>query len=94
MCVLVINAEEGIIEHDKHIASYALDAGKPIVIVVNKWDVIENKDKQMKEFTTKIRNNFQFVSYAPIVFLSALTKKRIHTLIPEIIKVYEIVKEK
>ena len=89
VCVLVINAEEGIIEHDKHIASYALDAGKPIVIVVNKWDVIENKDKQMKEFTTKIRNNFQFISYAPIVFLSALTKKRIHTLIPEIIKVYE-----
>lgn len=89
VCVLVINAEEGIIEHDKHIASYALDAGKPIVIVVNKWDVIENKDKQMKEFTTKIRNNFQFISYAPIVFLSALTKKRIHTLIPEIMKVYE-----
>ena len=82
VCVLVINAEEGIIEHDKHIASYALDAGKPIVIVVNKWDVIENKDKQMKEFTTKIRNNFQFISYAPIVFLSALTNKRIHTLIP------------
>ena len=89
VCLLVINAEEGIIEHDKHIASYALDAGRPIVIVVNKWDVIEDKDKQMKEFTTKIRNNFQFISYAPIVFLSALTKKRIHTLIPEIKKVYE-----
>lgn len=88
VCVLVINAEEGIIEHDKHIASYAIEAGKPIVLVVNKWDVIEDKDKQMKEFKTKIRNNFQFISYAPIVFLSALTKKRIHTLMPEIIKVY------
>ncbi len=89
VCVLVINAEEGIIEHDKHIASYILDAGKPVVIVVNKWDIIEDKDKQMKEFIKKIRNNFQFMTYAPIVFLSALTKKRIHTLMPEIIKVYK-----
>lgn len=48
VCVLVINAEEGIIEHDKHIASYALDAGKAMVIVVNKWDVVENKDEEMK----------------------------------------------
>ncbi len=89
VCLLVINAEEGIIEHDKHIAGYALDAGKPIVIVVNKWDVIDNKDEQMKQFTKQIRADFQFLSYAPIVFLSALTKKRIHTLIPQVIKVYE-----
>lgn len=87
VCVLVINAEEGIIEHDKHIAGYAIEAGKAIIIVVNKWDVIEDKDKEMKEFTTKIKNNFQFIPYAPIVFLSALTKKRIHTLMPQIIKV-------
>lgn len=84
VCVLVINAIEGIIEHDKHIAGYAIEAGKPIIIVVNKWDAIENKDEQMKEFTKTIRNNFQFMDYAPIVFLSALTKKRIHTLIPKI----------
>lgn len=89
VCLLVINAEEGIIEHDKHIAGYALDAGKAIVIVVNKWDVIENKDEKMKEFTKQIRAEFQFLSYAPIVFLSALTKKRIHTLLPEVIKVYQ-----
>lgn len=89
VCLLVINAEEGIIEHDKHIAGYALDAGKAIVIVVNKWDTIDNKDEQMKSFTKMIRAEFQFLSYAPIVFLSALTKKRIHTLLPEVIKVYE-----
>ncbi|MCM1371093.1 MAG: ribosome biogenesis GTPase Der [Clostridium sp.] len=88
VCLLVINVEEGIIEHDKHIASYAIDAGKPIIIVVNKWDTVENKEQEMKEFTKKIRDNFQFISYAPIVFLSALTKKRIHTLLPQIIKVY------
>ena len=89
VCLLVIDASEGIIEHDKHIASYALEAGKGIIIVVNKWDTIENKDEAMKRFTKEIRNNFQFMSFAPIVFLSALTKKRIHTLMPEILKVYE-----
>lgn len=89
VCLLVINAEEGIIEHDKHIASYALDAGKAIVLVVNKWDVIEDKEDYMKQFTKQIRSEFQFITYAPIVFLSALTKKRLHTLLPEILKVYE-----
>lgn len=89
VCVIVINAEEGIIEHDKHIAGYALEAGKPVIIAVNKWDTVEDKDNKMKEFKQNIRNNFQFMDYAPIVFLSALTKKRIHTLIPEIKKAYE-----
>ena len=89
VCLLVINAEEGIIEHDKHIASYALEAGKSIVIVVNKWDVVENKDIEMKRFKELIASEFAFISYAPVVFLSALTKKRIHTLMPEVLKVYE-----
>lgn len=88
VCVLVINAEEGIIEHDKHIASYALDAGKPLVLVVNKWDTVKDKF-DISSFSKLIRNEFQFLSYVPIVFLSAKTKKRIHTLIPEIKKVYE-----
>ena len=88
ICVLVINAEEGIIEHDKHIASYALEAGKAMVIVVNKWDTVKDKN-DIASFTKLIRAEFKFLSYVPIVFLSALTKKRIHTLMPEIIKVYE-----
>ena len=87
VCVVVINAEEGIIEHDKHIASYALEAGKPIVLVVNKWDTV--KDKTIAEYTKLMRNEFQFLSYVPIVFLSAMTKKRIHTLMAEIKKLYE-----
>ena len=89
VCLLVIDAQEGIIEHDKHIAGYAIEAGKPVVIVVNKWDTIENKDEEMKKFTNDIRNNFQFMPYAQIVYLSALTKKRIHTLIPSVLKSYE-----
>lgn len=89
VAVLVLNIEEGIIEHDKHIAGYALEAGKPIIIVVNKWDTVEDKEEKIKHFTKEIRNQFPFMSYAPIVFLSALTKKRIHTLMPEILKVYQ-----
>ena len=88
VCVVVINAEEGIIEHDKHIASYAIDAGKAIVLVVNKWDTVENKDEEMKKWIKDIKNNFQFIPYAPVVFLSAKSKSRIHTLMPEVIKAY------
>lgn len=87
VCLIVINAEEGIIEHDKHIAAYALEAGKPMVLVVNKWDTVQDKN-DIKTFTKKLRAEFQFLSYVPIVFLSALTKKRIHTLMPEVIRVY------
>jgi len=82
--LVVINAEEGIIEQDKHIAGYAEEAGRAVIIVVNKWDAIEKDEKTMKEFEEKIRAHFQFLSYAPIVFLSAKTKKRIHTLMPMI----------
>lgn len=89
VCLLVIDASTGIVEHDKHIASYAIEAGKAIVIVVNKWDTIENKEDYIKNFTKEIRANFQFMTYAPIVFLSAMTKKRIHTLMPAILKVAE-----
>ena len=85
VCILVINAEDGIIEHDKHIAGYAIEAGKGIVIVVNKWDKVENDyDKWKKD----IRNNFQFMPYAEIVFLSALTKKRLSTLMPKVLESY------
>ena len=89
VCCIVINAEEGIIEHDKHIAGYALDAGKAVVLVVNKWDTIDNKDSAIKKWKNDISANFQFMEYAPIVFLSAKTKKRIHTLMPEVLRVYE-----
>lgn len=85
VCVLVVSAEEGIIEHDKHIAGYVLEKGKGLIIVVNKWDTVDNPD--IKEYLKKVRAEFQFLSYVPVVFCSALTKKRVHTLMPEIIKV-------
>ena len=91
ICLVVINAEEGIKEHDKHIAGYAIERGKGLIFVVNKWDMV--KDTTIQEFENLMRAEFQFATYAPIVFLSALTKKRIHTLMPEILKVKENIKK-
>ena len=89
VCCIVINAEEGIIEHDKHIAGYALEAGKAVVLVVNKWDLVDEKDSSMKKWKKDIEVNFQFMTFAKVVFLSAKTKKRIHTLMPEVLTAYE-----
>jgi len=88
ICLLVVNAEEGIVEHDKHIAGYVLEKGKGLIIVVNKWDAVEN-DKNIKDYIKEVRNEFQFLSYVPIIFTSALTKKRIHLIMPEVVKVSE-----
>lgn len=90
ICLMVINAEEGIKEHDKHIAGYAIEKGKGLIFVVNKWDTV--KDTTLKDYQNLMRAEFQFATYAPIVYLSALTKKRIHTLMPEVIKVAENIK--
>ncbi len=82
--LVLIDAETGIIEQDKRIAGYAHEAGRAVVIVVNKWDTVDSNEKAMKEFEEKIRAHFLFLDYAPIVFLSAKTKKRLHTLIPAV----------
>lgn len=87
--LVVINGEEGIIEQDKHIAGYAHEMGKASVFVVNKWDIVDKDDKTMQHFTNSIRDHFLFMSYAPIVFLSALTKSRLHRLLPVIDRVAE-----
>lgn len=89
VCVVVISASEGILEHDKHILGYAMEAGKGVVLVVNKWDTVDNPDLDIKKWKQDIKNEFQFATYINTVFLSAKTKKRIHTLMPEIIKAYQ-----
>lgn len=89
VCVLVIDGEEGIIEHDKHILSYAIEAGKGIVIAVNKWDTMRNPNEDIKRWKLELEVYFKFVPYINFVFLSAKTRKRIHTLMPEIINAYE-----
>ena len=84
--LLVLDAERGILEQDKHVASYLMDQNKACVIVVNKWDAIVKDDKEMQRWIDEIRNEFKFLPYAPIAFTSALQEKRIHTLFPLIEK--------
>lgn len=87
--LFVIDGEAGIREQDKHVAGYAYEAGKPMIIVFNKWDTIEKDHKTINEFTIKIRNEFAYLSHVPILFTSAKTKQRINELLPLINEVYE-----
>ncbi|PUB10344.1 ribosome biogenesis GTPase Der [Paenisporosarcina sp. OV554] len=87
--LVVINAEEGIQEQDKKIAGYAHEAGKAIIIVVNKWDAVEKDEKTMNKTTKLIRAHFLFLDYAPIIFVSAVTKQRVHSILPVINRVSE-----
>jgi len=89
ICLILIDAETGIREQDKKIAGYAVDAGKGIVIVVNKWDTVEKDTKTMNRWEKEIKSHFQFITFAPIIFLSALTKQRVNTLFPHIKIVFE-----
>ncbi|HLR65095.1 MAG TPA: ribosome biogenesis GTPase Der [Pseudogracilibacillus sp.] len=82
--LVVIDAEIGIREQDKAIAGYAHEAGRGIVVVVNKWDTVNSEDMSTVEFEKLIREQFVFLDYAPIIFLSAKTKKRIQRLIPTV----------
>ena len=82
--LVLIDADTGIREQDKRIAGYAHEAGRAIIIVVNKWDTVDPKELNMKKFEEMIRAHFQFLNYAPIVFLSAKTKKRLHLLLPAV----------
>ncbi|MFM1545870.1 ribosome biogenesis GTPase Der [Streptococcus mutans] len=83
--LMVLNAEEGIREYDKRIAGFAHEAGKGIVVVVNKWDAIKKDNRTVAQWEADIRDNFQYILYAPIVFVSAVTKQRLHKL-PDVIK--------
>ncbi len=89
VCLCLIDAIEGINEQDKHVAGYAIENKKALIIVVNKWDAIEKDDLTMNKFSENIRTEFKFLSYVPIVYLSALTKKRVNTLFPVVNSVFE-----
>jgi len=89
IALVLIDATQGIIEQDKKIAGYALEAGKPVIIVVNKWDAIEKDTRTMNRWEKEILSHFQFLHKAPVIFLSALTKARINTLFPVIREMYE-----
>lgn len=87
--LLVIDGIEGITDQDKHVISYATDLHKAIIIVVNKWDGIDKQTNTMSDITKIIRNEYKFLDYAPIVFLSALKKQRLDTLFEALALVHE-----
>ncbi|MCK5388584.1 MAG: ribosome biogenesis GTPase Der, partial [Candidatus Izimaplasma sp.] len=89
ICLILIDAETGIREQDKKIAGYALDAGKGIILVINKWDTVNKDTKTMGRWEKELRSHFQFITYAPLIFLSALTHQRVNTLFPHIKQVFE-----
>ncbi len=78
--VLVLDGIDGVTEQDKKIIGYAHEAGKGIIVVVNKWDLVEKDDKTTLRYTEDIRDELGFMQYAPILYASALTKQRIHRL--------------
>lgn len=84
VCLLVIDATEDITEQDEHIAGIAHEAGKACIIVVNKWDAVEKDNDSVNEFTKKIYNALSYMTYAPILFVSALTGQRLQKLFEHI----------
>ncbi len=77
VCLIMIDAQEGVTEQDKRIAGYAHEAGRASIIVVNKWDLIEKDNRTYKEYERNVRNDLSFMQYAPILFISAKTKQRL-----------------
>ena len=80
VCLILIDANEGVTEQDTKIAGLAHEAGKASIIVVNKWDMLEKETNTMNEMTAKIRQDLSYMSYAPILFISALTGQRVNKL--------------
>ncbi len=86
--IFVIDGEAGIRAQDKHVVGYAHDEGKPILIVNNKWDIVDKEEESMDAARKRIASEFLYLSYAPVAFVSALTKKRVHTLLPIVEDIY------
>ena len=87
--LLVIDGQKGIVEQDKSIVSYAVEETKPLIIIVNKWDLVEKNERTMNEYIKDLQGSFKFCSYATFMFVSALTKQRIGQITDEIAKVYK-----
>jgi GTP-binding protein len=87
--LLVLDGTTGITEQDLHIGGYVQEAFKSVVIVVNKWDAVEKETQTLVEFERAIRARFDFLAYAPIIFVSALTGQRIHTVLETAKRVWE-----
>ncbi len=81
VCLMLIDAKEGVTEQDSKIAGYVHDQGKAVVIVINKWDIVEKDDKTIEKYKADIKKELSFMDYAPMIFISALTGQRVHKVI-------------
>ena len=86
--LLVLDGEQGITDQDKHVIQYATDLHKAIIIVVNKWDAVDKNTNTMSNFTKLIRDQYKFLDYAPVCYVSALKKSRIDTIFEALEKVH------
>lgn len=89
VCLLVIDATEGITAQDTHIAGFVLDEWKSVVVVVNKWDALEKDTHTMDLFTAQVRRELNFMDYVPVLFISALTGQRVSQVLPMALRVQE-----
>ncbi len=89
VCLIMIDAQDGVTEQDTRVAGYAHDNGKASVIVVNKWDLVEKETNTMEEFRKKVLGDLAYMSYAPVLFISAKTGQRVQKLFDEICHVYK-----
>lgn len=89
VALLLIDATDGVTAQDAHVAGYVLEAMKSVVVVVNKWDAIEKDEHTMNEFAGKVRDELKFLSYVPVLFVSALTRQRVHRVLPTVLEVAE-----
>ena len=87
--LVLIDGESGIREQDKHVAGYAHEAGKGVILVYNKWDCVEKDEQTMNRIEKQLRQEFIYLDYAPIAFVSAKTQQRVHTLLPLIDAVHD-----
>ena len=90
ICILMIDAMEGITEQDKKIAGIAHEAGKGMMIVINKWDLVEKETNTMRDYERKVRSELLFASYAPILFTSVLQGRRIYDILRKAATIQEI----
>ena len=86
--IVVVDADVGIIDQDKHVAGYAHEAGKGVILVVNKWDLVTKDDKTMNKMEKQLRRQFKYLDYARIIFISAKTHQRVNQLFPLIQEAY------
>jgi len=88
VCLVIIDAKEGVTEQDKRIAGYALEQKKAIIILVNKWDLIEKDNNTYNEFLKNIRLELDFIDFAPVIFISAKTGQRVNRVLESVNNVY------